>query len=163
MTKYYIFRHGLAIPKGEEYGPERVWTAQLMESGLPAVERLAHFLKTQASDYRVTSPVLRCQQTVDIVANIADISFDQDERLREFDEYNHEPFTQLRGRVEDFLKEVRNQNYSSVFICTHGAVISCLKHLLLEGNFQENQLLDFPNPAGVVIIENGQVEVKEFE
>lgn len=122
-TKYYIFRHGETfVTKGRalSYGV-KVFSASILEECFPALEKLGQHLKKIPTDYNVSSKIKRCRQTVDIVSKQSDKNFNFDSRLNEF--FFELPYF-FKRRVRSFIKDVERNEYQSVAICTHGAVIN---------------------------------------
>jgi broad specificity phosphatase PhoE len=44
---------------------------EILPEGIPAVKRLADYLKDIKTDINFTSPYLRCKQTVDIISKVS--------------------------------------------------------------------------------------------
>lgn len=158
--RWLIFRHGLATHSTEGYG-DQVFSAPLLEEGITAIERLAEYLKGRASDSQYCSEVLRCRQTAAIVSRATGKDFQFDRRLNE---YHQETFTELSQRVADFLSEVNQANPTpkTFWICTHGAVIAALRHLIIEGAFTAEQELDYTKPGEILEIHQANIQVHTF-
>jgi broad specificity phosphatase PhoE len=158
--KFYIFRHGETYQTkyNLEYEDEQL-TSRVLPEGLPETKRLANYLKGVNSDANLSSEILRCRETVEIVSKISGKEFSFDKRLNEFLE---DDFEKLKKRLKDFIDDIKKQNYKSVLICTHGAVIAGLKHLLTEGKFEITDLTDFPQPGSLLILEGKSVELVSF-
>jgi broad specificity phosphatase PhoE len=154
---WYIFRHGLAT-HARSYG-DAILTADLLPEGLPAVEKLAEYLKGKKCDAFYSSPLPRCLHTAEKVADKKGLTPTQDERLREF---HQETVEEFELRVVGFLTEIINNDDESVFICTHGIVIAALKHLLLYGVFDMSDEMDFPPTASMFEIDNGKLKTHVF-
>lgn len=158
---FFIFRHGLATLSTAGYG-DQVYSAPLLDQGIPSIDRLATYLQTQPCDVGYSSEVLRCRQTAEIVTRFTGKQFQFDKRLNE---YHQEEFTAFVARVTDFLNTLPPAASSapqSVWICTHGAVIAALKHLLLDGIFTQDQELDYTKPGEILEIVDGQIQVHSF-
>ncbi len=152
---YYIFRHGLAVKAGEEYG-ENNMTTPLLPKGVNSTKKMAeYFLKNVSESINFSSAWLRCQQTSKIIAGATGKQFTTDTRLNE---YYMEEFNSVCLRVESFLKNITSMNDSRFLICTHGSIISALKYLITTGKFDENNLFDYPLPGELLIIKNNKVE-----
>lgn len=162
MTKnYLLFRHGITFASEDDtpYG-EAVLSAPMLPEGIPAITRLGEYLKNIETDVNLSSPLLRCKQTVEIVTKVSGKSFQFEEQLRE---YYKETFAEFRERMENYLKELENSTYKNILICTHGAVIAAFKHLLLEAKFEEYpHLHDYPKTGIILAIKNGKVEEFSF-
>jgi broad specificity phosphatase PhoE len=166
--RFLIFRHGLATLSTTGYG-DQIYSAKLLPQGIPAVERLAKFLANQPTDFNFVSPVLRCQQTAQIVTDATGKTFETDQRLNE---YNDETFAQLGKRIEDFLEEkiaaaetFTNEDKAIVLtflICTHGAVIAGLKNFLLKNEFLPADEMDFTQPGELLEIAQGKSTITSF-
>jgi broad specificity phosphatase PhoE len=156
---FYIFRHGLATHSTVGYGNE-ILSAQLLPEGYPAIEKLAEYLKNIHTDAFFSSEILRCKQTAEIIAQKTGKQFVADSRLNEFYTESFEDFCK---RVQSFVDKVTTMPANSVAICTHGAVLAAMKHLILEGEFLQRDELDFPPPSGMVVIKDGKAETIRFE
>lgn len=160
VHRFFIFRHGLATHSKNGYG-DQVLNATLLEEGVPAIEKLGTYLKSIPRDYAYSSELPRCRQTAAIVTKATGASFTFDPRLNE---YHQEQFAQFTERVNDFLEDVvevadrlcQKRDCSNdpvtIWICSHGAVIACLKHLLLEGTHVQEDELDYTQPGEVLEI-----------
>lgn len=145
---FYLFRHGLATHSTTGYG-DRALTADLLPEGKPAAHQLGMYLTQFPVELALTSPVPRCLQTAAIVAKHTGWQFRIEEQATE---YYPEVFAPFHNRLTHFAQYLRNLPQQHVAICTHGGVIAGLKHLLTEGSFTESQMLDYPKPAGLIII-----------
>lgn len=154
----YLMRHGLATHSTIGYG-DQIVTAQILPEAIPVINKTAAFLKDKPTNANISSEFLRCRQTAEIVTNITNKQFTFDKRLNEF--YD-ESFLQLKNRLQDFLKDLEKKNYANVLLCTHGAVIAGIKHLLLKNSLEEENLLDFALPGVLTIIQNGAIQEIDF-
>lgn len=154
----YIFRHGLATHSKEGYGDE-ILTARVLPEGIPPIERMAEYLKNVSSDFSVSSEILRCRQTAEIVEKIAGHRFAADKRLNE---YHQESFEQFRKRVQLFVNEIRGSSHETILICTHGAVMAGIKNLLLNSMFTENMLPDYVDTGVLLTIKGKYVSLLDF-
>ena len=166
MTDFYIFRHGDTIDSGslltKIFGHKRDSHAlPILPKGVPALEKIGEFLKSIPTDADFCSPYLRCMDSAKIVGDIAGKIYQSDERIQEL-EGNGEGFPSFKKRVVDFFNEIDKKNYSTVSICTHGAVIAAIKHLKTSGKFFFFQVLDFPNPGNLIIIKNRKTSTINF-
>ncbi len=148
---FYIFRHGIATHSLNGYGDQAL-TAGLLPEAYPAVNKLADFLTQFQFDLCLTSPVLRCQQTAQIVGAKIGHQFKTDERLSE---YWPEVFPPFRTRVLTLAHELQREPVRRIAICTHGGVIAGLTRFLRDQDFDQTQLTDHPEPAGLVIVKTG--------
>lgn len=168
--RFFIFRHGLATKNPAGYG-DQILTAKLLDEGIPAIERVGLYLKEVPGDFEYSSELPRCRETAEIVTRITGKEFAFDARLNE---YNQEPFLQFADRVNDFLEDViekadryRQQRVGTqepvtIWICTHGAVIAGLKHLLLEGNFSQEYELDYTQPGEILEVWKKNIQLHIF-
>lgn len=160
MTKYYIFRHGqtrnskfhLPYPKDNRQ-------IKILKDSIPALKKMAEYLKNISPDLCVSSEYLRCQQTTKIITKITGFKFKKDSRLNEF---GGETFLEFTRRIKDFIDEVEKNKYQSVFICTHGAGISTIKKLLIKGKMKQRELPFYPKPGILLCIENKTVKRIDF-
>ncbi len=159
-TTYYIFRHGQTIETYTKtpYG-ENILTSDLIPQGKSAISRLGDYLKNREPQANFSSPLPRCKSTVKIIEKKLTNKFIFDNRLTE---YYNETFYKLKKRVAAFLKEIEIQNYQSVSICTHGAIIAAVTHLVIDRYLSVAHLLKFPDPGILRIIKNGKVEEVNF-
>jgi len=158
--RFFIFRHGLATRSTTGYG-DQVLTATLLDEGIPAIEHLAQFLVDIPSDFQFSSELPRCRQTAEIVTKATHKAFTFDARLNE---YHQESFAKFTERVDDFLEEVVEKadrlchqrdcttQPATIWICTHGAVIACLKYLLLQGHHTQEHELEYTQPGEILEI-----------
>jgi broad specificity phosphatase PhoE len=161
--KFYLFRHGMtdAVKKNVLYG-DQIITAPILEDGIPVVQKVAEYLKSEKPELYVSSPFLRCKQTAEIIEQITKVTFAYDTRLSEFDPSSkilpQEGFPQFKERVNSFLGEMKVRKRERIAICTHGAVIAALKHLLMYGVVDVDKLNDYPQPGVVLSIDDGKLE-----
>lgn len=158
VSKIYLFRHGetFATRDSREYG-DQVLTAPILDSGKPAIVKIGQYLADKNIDVFISSEILRCQQTSEIVSREINKQFTTDPRLNE---YYNETFGQMRGRIIKFIDSLDQYKGKTVLVCTHGACLSALKHLLLFGKYELQNLMDFPKP-GVIweVVDSGLHEV----
>ncbi|OGM01937.1 hypothetical protein A2115_03705 [Candidatus Woesebacteria bacterium GWA1_41_8] len=159
---YYIFRHGetFATKFHIPYG-SKIHTAEILPEGIPAIERLADYLKDIKSDVNFTSPFLRCKQTVEIVEKITKKSFTEDVRLGEYIE-GYLAFRKFKTRIVDFLNDMESKKYQNILVCTHGAGISAIKHLVVKNSYHIWNLPDYPKPGILTIINDGKTTEVNF-
>lgn len=169
MTDFYIFRHGNT--KNTE-GVNSIIKRFVSVGGGPrdlpilpksefALKQMGEYLKDIPTDANFMSPYLRCRESSKIVGDISGKEFITDERIRELRD-DMDGFINFKKRINDFLREIEEKGYSSVAICTHGAVIAALKHLITEGRFFYLQGVDFPSPGKLMIIKNKKVKILNF-
>lgn len=156
---FYIFRHGLTY-HAKHYIPygKHIYDAQILEEAIPTLERIGEYLKDIPTDKNFTSPFLRCLQSVEIVQRMSGKEFEKDERLRE----DVEGFDVLEKEVRSFVEEINKSDYTSIAICTHGAVIGTLKHFLIESKMELSNILDYPVPGVLTVIKDGKIEEIDF-
>jgi broad specificity phosphatase PhoE len=154
--KYYIFRHAETFPsktQGGIYDGDNFKTPILYE-GKDITVKLANYLKDIESDYNVSSPYERCLETIKIISEITGKEFVIDERVGEFFE---KEYLDYRKKIEEFLAEIKQKNYSSVIICTHGATMSQLIHLICDENPEEYiPVSEYESTGILVIVEDKQ-------
>lgn len=159
-NNYYIFRHGETFSTRDKvpYG-DRQYEAEILPEGIPAIKRLAEYIKYTKTDFHYTSQIMRCLQTSQIVTEITGKKFEQEQLFNEFLE---ESFLEFKDRVSIVVERLQAQRGRSYLICTHGAVISALKHLIIYGEYDEHDLMDFPLPGTLMIINNTGSEIVDF-
>lgn len=161
----YIYRHGDTVNTNSLFkrffGVEgSTQNLPILPKGVYALKEIAKFLKNTPTQAGFCSPYLRCIQSTQIVSGITNKNYEIDERITEFE--GKEKFGSLIKRVDNFLKDVERKNFDSVSICTHGAVISAIKHLTKNGKFYYFQLFDYPSPGKLTIIKDGRTETLNF-
>ncbi len=160
VKRYYIFRHGETFATKGHFGYGlNIYSASILDTGIPTIEKLAEYLKDIPSDYNVCSEFKRCRQTVAIVEKTTGKKFEYDAHLNE---YILEPIWRFRKRVRHFIEDCEDKNYETVMICTHGAVMAALKHLLTTHKFKLRNLIDYPKPGILMIIEDGKLTEVNF-
>lgn len=161
--KLYIFRHGMTFQTKNniDYTPQNYLTSPILPEGIPAIESIGRFLKSVKTDVNYTSPVLRCIQTVEIVSEISGKNFLPNDRLTEFATWA-ETFDKFRNRAKEFISYLGNQKVETVSVCTHGALISALKHLFINNEYDFKDLTDYPLPGIVTIINDNNLEEIDF-
>ncbi len=160
---FYIFRHGATYysKRDLDYGAD-TFTAKILPEAKSVIEKMAKYIDTLPSDINVSSPVLRCKQTVEIIEQNSNKKFEFDSRLGEYDKYHEETFNQLRDRTKNFLDELLKKDYKNVLICTHGGVIAGFIHFTTTGKFKEENLPDYPKTGIITCIEEGVVSYRDF-
>jgi len=146
---FYLFRHGLATHSTTGYG-NRALSAELLTEGEVAVHQLGTYLHQFPVELAMTSPVPRCVQTASIVTEHTGWQFQVEDQVTE---YYPEIFGPFHDRLTAFAHHLTTLPQRQIAICTHGGVIAGLRHLLTEGSFSESQILDYPEPAGLVIVD----------
>lgn len=162
---YYIFRHAIARLPRQHYDSE-VLSAPILPQGIYSAEKIGKFLQKRHADFYVTSEVLRCRQTAEIVSNVIGKKFSLDKNLNEFHPYNpwlNESFTHFRRRIETFLHRMEKSKYKSVVICSHSSVIVAIIRYLKGESFNKPDLVtNYPLPGVLLIIDSGKVEEINF-
>lgn len=160
MTKYYIFRHGQTLnSKFHLPYPKNNKSVEILPEGIPALKKLAKYLKNIKSNHNFSSEYLRCQQTTAIVANISGLKFKKDKRLNE---KSGENFSDFKKRVKDFVDEIDKMNYEIVVICTHGAVIAALRKTLLKKSLRITNLPFYPKTGVLMKVYGKEIEYIDF-
>lgn len=145
--KIYLIRHtSVDVPKGMCYGQTDV---PLNESFEDEAMQVNEKLGGLSPDMIYSSPLTRCTRLVK-ACNFTE--FVMDKRLMElnFGDWerqmwdnldmsvwhtdwinpptpNGESFIQMYDRVSDFLDQLKKQDFDTIFIFTHGGVISCAR------------------------------------
>ena len=136
-----------------------VYSAEILEEGIPAIENLATFLRKYSFYKCFTSEILRCVQTSQVVEKITGFKFEKYSRLNEFVD---ETFDEFKERISNAIERFESVNGKTYLICTHGAVISALKHLLVTGKYEEKDFMDFPSPGNLIIVDQTGFRIKNF-
>lgn len=162
---FYIFRHGatFATISGTSYG-DQILTASIAQGSQAVLTRIGEYFMNIDTDVNISSPLLRCRQTAKIVGKVAGKKFIYDERISEFattaNDFLTEPLEAFKKRLLDLLTDINKNDFNSVLICTHGAVISGLINLIKKGDFNLEEISAYPD-TGVLVIINGK-EVSEI-
>lgn len=159
-NNFYIFRHGETFASRDKvpYG-DRQYETEVLPEGIEPIKRLANYLSFTKTDFHYTSELIRCLQTSQIVTQITGKKFEQNSLLNE---YLEDSFDQFRERVKKFVDQANQETNKTFLICTHGAVISALKHLIIFGEYEEHDLMDFPVPGTLMILNNTGSEIVDF-
>ena len=159
-NNYYIFRHGETINSKNDvdYG-DKEYVRKILPEGVPAIKKLGEYLKNVQTNRNLTSELLRCVQTSDIVSGITGKKFEKYPLLIE---YMDNSFAGFKLRMKKLVAELESKEDLTYLICTHGAVISALKYLLTTGKYEEQNLMDYPKTGTLMIIENGKVDLLDF-
>ncbi len=156
---FYIFRHALATHSKHGYGKGR-FTTGILPEGVPATERMATHLKKVGESANISSEVIRCRETSEIIARIAGKEFTFDKRL------NESGFTEtidgVRERAQDFLNDVCHFPQSDILICSHGKIVAALKNLLIHDKFVTKDLYDYPLTGELLVIKDGKIKTLNF-
>lgn len=158
QTTWYLFRHALATHSTNGYG-EQILTAKILPEAIPPIKKMAAYLTHIPDSFNLSSELTRCVQTAQIITKITGKKFITDPRLNE---YYQNTFAEFKDRVIDFLQSLNQNNSAQILICTHGAVIAAIKHLLLSGNFFQSQLNDYPECGQLLIIKNKKTKLLDF-
>lgn len=162
MTKYYILRHAqtYASKHNVSYGDgEENFNTHILPEGIPPIERVAKFFKEEGIDRYISSEYIRCKETARIISKATGMEFVFDKRLNE---YLNESSENLLERLKNFLEDIESKGYNSVALCTHGAVIAAIKHLLIRGSLQGELLYDYPPPGILLIIDGKKIHELNF-
>ncbi len=114
--KIYLVRHGRAVPRDEWTGEDLL--RPLSERGVLEAQALADHLASDPPTRVVCGPTLRCQQTVEEVAQAAGVGVEVDERLAADEE---------TARTLELLPTADG---GPVLFCTHSDVILSLLRVL---------------------------------
>lgn len=158
MITWYLFRHALATENKDGYGDE-ILSAKILPVGIPPTERMAEYIQRLPKSVNWSSELLRCAQTTNIITKITGRIFVSDARLNE---YYNESFEAFRKRIASWLDGMMTLHPSIVLVCTHGAVIAGLKHLIIEGEFLESQSFDYPKCGQLLVVTRKRSAVLDF-
>jgi len=162
MKTLLLFRHALSTRSLDGYG-DQILTASILPEGLAPIKKMAEFLKEVNTDANFVSPVLRCRQTAAVVTEVTGKDFVMDPILSEFQaEVPNETFAHLRSRCQEFLDKIETQSFETVLVCSHGGVIAGLQQLLLNGNFVEEELTNYPSTGELWIVRDHKLEAFDF-
>jgi broad specificity phosphatase PhoE len=147
---WYLFRHALSTYSKTGYG-EKVLTAEILPNETAPIQEMSVYLKTVNPSVNYSSEILRCRQTAQIITDNTQKIFIPDGRINE---YHQIEFNDFATKIKDIVHEIEKLKTPNILICTHGAVVGAIKHLLLKGNFQEKDLADYPKCGELLIIKD---------
>jgi broad specificity phosphatase PhoE len=157
-----LSRHALATHSLHGYG-DQILSAKILPEGIPPIQRMATFLKEIETEQNVVSPVLRCQQTAQIITKETGKIFLTDSRLGEYKgELPSETFAEFKERCKLFWKDIQESAAETFLICSHGAVIAGLRHFCIEADFSEEQQYDYPSTGELWILRDNKLESFDF-
>ncbi len=113
----YLVRHGKAGSRASWEGDDR--RRPLTRRGQRQAEGLCRLLEYEAFEHVVSSPYVRCLQTVVPLASRRGCAIESSDALAE------------GASLEDALALVRKHTYKGAVLCTHGDVVP-----MLLGHFQ---------------------------
>ena len=119
MTRLYLIRHAHAGDRARWTGDDNL--RPLSEKGWAQARGLVQLLDGQPMDRIVSSPSLRCVQTVQPLADARSMTLEEDSRLLE----GHDPEDTL-GWLE---REVASR---CLAVCTHGDIVPAVLDLVAE-------------------------------
>lgn len=155
---WYLFRHALATYDKKGYG-DQILTAAILKHEVAPIEKMATYLQKVKDSINVSSTLLRCKQTIDIISRGSGKIFITDKRLNE---YYSESFEEFHQRVTQWVHDIGKIQPSAVLVCSHGAVIAGIKHTLLYGDFRENDIRDYPDCGQLLIIKHKSTKLVNF-
>lgn len=161
IKTYYLIRHGetFATKKYKGFYGWKVLSAEILPETIPMLERVGTYMKNIPTDANYSSTIKRCVQTSKILTSTSNKEFIYDKRLNE---YFFETFGHFKKRVQKFLQELNESNTETVFICTHGAVIAAIEHLVTVQQFTVPMVFNYPPPGILTIIKGKEIEKINF-
>jgi broad specificity phosphatase PhoE len=174
--KLYIVRHGQSnfnVQRKINFLPSK--DCYLTELGMQQAYATKEELKDKTWDAVIVSELFRTQQTAAIINEDKQIPMFIEDKINEintgiegqdYDEYhaqleekddikrrtislpNGESYAQLKERVRQFLKELKNKNFSSVLIVSHFVTIIALRQLI-ENQSDEDSVQFKPGNAEI--------------
>jgi broad specificity phosphatase PhoE len=116
----YVVRHAKAGDRGEWEGDDRL--RPLTKSGRRQAEELAAWLKKEPIDAILSSPYVRCMQTLEPLAEQRKLPIKPRKDLEE------------GSGGESIIRMVAEFKGRNVVLCTHGDVVEeLLEHLIAQG------------------------------
>ena len=157
---YFIFRHGETFATRDKtvYG-DRQLSAEILPEGIPAIKRLAEYLKNVNADEHYRSEFLRVKQTTDIISEITGKEFAAEPMLNEFMESS---FDEFHARMKTLIDKYESAENKTYMLCTHGDVIAAFRYILTEKDFLVEDHTDYPHPGTLAIIKEGEYELLDF-
>ena len=172
--KIFAIRHtSVLVEPGICYGQSNVDVAQTFET---EKQQVAQNLSEIQVDEVWSSPLLRCRKLAEFLFPNQPVYFDKrlqelnfgDWELKSWDEIyslpagkhwmnhyqklptqNGESYSEMKHRIETWLTEIKNANYSEVAVVTHAGVIRIIKHLT-EAAPMEELFSDFKPAYGSI-------------
>jgi broad specificity phosphatase PhoE len=162
MKTYYILRHGetFATRSGMGYG-FRIFSAPILPQAVGPLKKMGNYLHDVDIDFSISSALIRCRQTAEIITKESGKEFIFDKRLNE---YFLETFGHLRKRLQAVLTDIDNNDYKNIMICTHGACIAMLISILTARHEKpvSFSLFQYPPPGVLTIIRDNSVQEINF-
>jgi broad specificity phosphatase PhoE len=155
---WYLFRHALATYSTTGYG-DQILTASILPEAVEPINKIAQYLNSVKPSSNFTSEILRCLQTTVIITGITKQIFINDSRLNEF---YKEKFNQFSKRIESFVHDVSQIESPNIIICTHGSVISGIRHFVANGKFNNSDLFKYPACGELLEIVNKKCIIHNF-
>jgi len=174
--KLYAIRHtSVAVEPGICYGQSDVDAAESFHEERTAVKQELSGLKF---DKTFSSPLQRCRKLAEYLFPNQPVLFDNrlkeldfgDWELKSWDEIYHsrqgkkwmddyqnlptlngESYSQMLGRITEWLNELNAMEVKAAVVVTHAGVIRILKHLI-EGQPMNKLFAEFKPPYGSVTI-----------
>ncbi len=116
----YVVRHAKAGDREQWEGDDRL--RPLTKSGRRQAEGLAELLKNAAIDKTLSSPYVRCVQTVEPLAAARKLPIETTKELEE------------GGGGESVIRLIKRETGKHVVLCTHGDVVEeLLERLIAQG------------------------------
>ena len=152
IPTWYLIRHALATRSTSGYGSD-ILTASILPDTIPAIQNISRYLLTITESVQYSSELLRCRQTAAIIESVTEKKFIYDPRQNEYIEHSDthaiEEFVDFKKRIISFVHTTLQTESSHIIIVTHGAVIAAITHILTNGDFSKNTLLDY-SPCGTL-------------
>ncbi len=168
MKTIYLVRHA------QYENPRKILVGRLpvplSEEGIKEAEKLTDFFSDKKIEKIYSSPVVRCKQTSEIIAQ-SNIQIKEDIRIAEtlsayqgYWEYDWAHFYEMidimggenpqdiQDRMIDFWEDIRDQEKSNIIICSHGDPLYVLYAYLTK--------LPTPNIQEIYNIPDGEYQPK---
>jgi broad specificity phosphatase PhoE len=155
--KYYITRHAIATKNPKGYGIH-IYDAPILPEGIETTKRMGKYLADIKTDANLSSEFPRCMQTAEIITRESHKQFSYDKRINEFFDIS---FSDFVTGVNDFLREIYMNNYGSVLLCTHTAVIAVILCFIKRIPVTHETLQTNYPPPGMLLCaeENNIIEI----
>ena len=178
--KVYVMRHGQTCWNACDriQGDSKT---RLSELGKKQAQTSAENFKNTKIDVIFASPTMRTMQTANFVNKFHNVKIIKDDRIKEIDQgdfktrfykdltkeeeysvevsregYNQETWDEVNKKTIDFVKFLKQTNYGSILIVTHGFNAICLENLFL------NKKVDYKNYAYRENFKNAEIRGYEI-
>ena len=155
----YLIRHAIATKSLNGYGAHII-DAPILPEGVLVTQRIGKYITKVPTDINLSSEYPRCRQTVALLSELSDKKFIFDKRLNEYHEINFQKFV---NQIKALKADLDREQYASVFICTHAAVIAVILNIIKNKQTHESDLVtNYPKTGVLLNIVNSKITEIDF-